>query len=172
MVLAKRAGLPPRDLATASPMRYLTTRSSIPATSLGPANFFINAGHHTQVVSDIEDRGWLGVVMRAGRRVQVEFVSITPPAHCMSGMAGVPQSEIHQPIVGPPVGRSTGVLLQRRAADQQSGTVCSGSARQTPMIPTGQKMAIGDPALKTLQEIAAGETVEAADWGHHRYGRY
>ena len=37
MVLAKRAGLPPAISPPASSMRYPTTRSSIPATSLDPA---------------------------------------------------------------------------------------------------------------------------------------
>ena len=88
---AKRAGLPPRDLATrvidALPDNTLVDTSHIAGP--GFLNFFINAGHHTQVVKAILKTGvGFGCCDEgAGRRVQVEFVSANPtgPLHVGHG---------------------------------------------------------------------------------------
>ena len=87
MVLAKRAGLPPRDLATriidALPDNTLVKTSNIAGP--GFLNFFIDAGHHTGVIQTILETGtsFGRCDEGAGRRVQVEFVSANPtgPLH-------------------------------------------------------------------------------------------
>ena len=136
MVLAKRAGLPPRDLATriidALPDNTLVKTSNIAGP--GFLNFFIYAGHHTGSQSDIEDRVGFGCCDEgAGRRVQVEFVSATPPARFMSGTAGAAIGDHSAACWRHRLAGPQGVLLQRRrAADQQSGTVVQARAGQDP----------------------------------------
>ena len=91
MVLAKRAGIAPRELASqliaVLPANALVDRCDIAGP--GFINFFINLGQHTEVVRTILESG--GAYGRTntggGRRVQVEFVSANPtgPLHVGHG---------------------------------------------------------------------------------------
>ena len=91
MVLAKRAGIAPRDLATqiidTLPDNTLIERCDIAGP--GFINFFVNASHHTGVVRTILESGsaYGKSNSGAGRQVQVEFVSATPtgPLHVGHG---------------------------------------------------------------------------------------
>ncbi len=91
MVLAKRAGMPPRALAekivAAIPANSLIERSDIAGP--GFINFFLSQASNTQVIADIlaagdsygrSDHG-------RGRKVQIEFVSANPtgPLHVGHG---------------------------------------------------------------------------------------
>ena len=82
MVLAKRAGIAPRDLATqiidTLPDNTLIERCDIAGP--GFINFFVNASHHTGVVRTILESGsaYGKSNSGAGRQVQVEFVSANP----------------------------------------------------------------------------------------------
>ena len=91
MVLAKLVGMAPRDLASqlieALPDNTLIDSSDIAGP--GFINFFINPGHHTEVVRTILELG--STYGRSdtgnGRQVQVEFVSANPtgPLHVGHG---------------------------------------------------------------------------------------
>ena len=91
MVLAKRAGVAPRDLAQqiidALPANAMIRQSDIAGP--GFINFFIEQVHHTEVVRTILEAGSLfgHSDAGAGRRVQVEFVSANPtgPLHVGHG---------------------------------------------------------------------------------------
>ena len=91
MVLAKRAGIAPRDLATqiidTLPDNTLIERCDIAGP--GFINFFVNASHHTGVVRTILESGsaYGKSNSGAGRQVQVEFVSANPtgPLHVGHG---------------------------------------------------------------------------------------
>ena len=91
MVLAKRAGMAPKELASkliaALPDNALVDRCDIAGP--GFINFFINPGHHTEVVRTILESGaaYGRTDTGGGRRVQVEFVSANPtgPLHVGHG---------------------------------------------------------------------------------------
>lgn len=91
MVLAKRAGKPPRqlaeDLIAALPDSPLLTRAEIAGP--GFINFFLNQASHTSVLTDILQAGeTFGTsTSGGGRKVQVEFVSANPtgPLHVGHG---------------------------------------------------------------------------------------
>lgn len=91
MVLAKRAGMPPRDLAkaiiTALPDNTLIARTEIAGP--GFINFFLNQASHVDVIRQVLGAGpTFGTsAVGAGRKVQVEFVSANPtgPLHVGHG---------------------------------------------------------------------------------------
>ena len=113
MVIAKRAGLSPRDLAqqviAALPSNNLVARSDIAGP--GFINFFINSERHTEVISTIlSAQSTFGHVdIGQGRKVQVEFVSANPtgPLHVGHGRGAA---------IGDSLGRlleATGWAVQR-----------------------------------------------------------
>lgn len=91
MVMAKRAGLPPRELAQqvidALPTNTLIARADVAGP--GFINFFINPERHTEVISRIlsEKSAFGRSNIGGGRKVQVEFVSANPtgPLHVGHG---------------------------------------------------------------------------------------
>ena len=91
MVLAKRAGMAPKELASkliaALPDNALVDRCDIAGP--GFINFYINPSHHTEVVRTILESGtaYGRTDTGGGRRVQVEFVSANPtgPLHVGHG---------------------------------------------------------------------------------------
>ena len=91
MVLAKRAGMSPRDLAqaivTALPENTLITKAEIAGP--GFINFFLNQASHVEVIGQILAAGsaFGSSDVGAGRKVQVEFVSANPtgPLHVGHG---------------------------------------------------------------------------------------
>ena len=91
MVLAKRAGMAPRDLAqaivTALPENTLIAKAEIAGP--GFINFFLNQASHVEVIGKILASGsaFGSSDVGAGRKVQVEFVSANPtgPLHVGHG---------------------------------------------------------------------------------------
>lgn len=91
MVLAKKANMPPRDLAArliaSLPANTLIDRAEIAGP--GFINFFLSQASYTQVISDIliERQRFGSSATGQGRRVQVEFVSANPtgPLHVGHG---------------------------------------------------------------------------------------
>lgn len=91
MVLAKKAGMPPRDLANrivdALPENNIVERCDIAGP--GFINFFLSQASNTQAINDIFSAG--GQFGRSdigqGRKVQIEFVSANPtgPLHVGHG---------------------------------------------------------------------------------------
>jgi arginyl-tRNA synthetase len=91
LVLAKTAGLPPRELATKL-VAALPANSIIAKTDIaGPGfiNFTLSQASHTEIIGTILDAGahYGSVPVEANNKVQVEFVSANPtgPLHVGHG---------------------------------------------------------------------------------------
>ena len=150
MVIAKRAGLSPRDLAqkviAALPSNNLVARSDIAGP--GFINFFINSERHTEVISTIlSAQSTFGHVdIGQGRKVQVEFVSANPtgPLHVGHGR-------------GAAIGDSLGRLLE-----------ATGWAVQREFYYNDAGQQIQNLAL-SVQARAMGKCPEDADWPDDGY---
>lgn len=172
MVLAKRAGMSPRDLAAqlvgALPENTLIDRVEIAGP--GFINFFINPLCHTEVVRTIlTQRANFGRSDTGrGRHIQVEFVSANPtgPLHVGHGRGAA---------IGDSLGRlleATGWAVQREfyyndAGQQIQNLALSVQARAQGKDPTHPDWPEDGYQGTYIQDVAtaysAKETVEAAD---------
>ena len=172
MVLAKRAGMSPRDLAAqlvgALPENTLIDRVEIAGP--GFINFFINPLCHTEVIRTIlTQRANFGRSDTGrGRHIQVEFVSANPtgPLHVGHGRGAA---------IGDSLGRlleATGWAVQREfyyndAGQQIQNLALSVQARAQGKDPTHPDWPEDGYQGSYIQDVAtaysAKETVEAAD---------
>ncbi|MEK9593052.1 MAG: arginine--tRNA ligase [Luminiphilus sp.] len=172
MVLAKRAGVAPRDLAQqvidALPTNTVIRQSDIAGP--GFINFFIEQHHHTEVVRTILEMGstFGHSDSGAGRRVQVEFVSANPtgPLHVGHGRGAA---------IGDCLGRlleATGWSVQREfyyndAGQQINNLGLSVQARAQGKGPDHSDWPADGYQGHYIEDVAkaylAGETVQAAD---------
>ena len=172
MVLAKRAGMAPRELASkliaALPDNALVDRCDIAGP--GFINFFINPGHHTEVVRTILESGaaYGRTDTGGGRRVQGEFVSANPtgPLHVGHGRGAA---------IGDSLGRlleATGWSVQREfyyndAGQQINNLALSVQARALGKDPDHPDWPADGYQGGYIEDVASaylsGETVQAAD---------
>lgn len=172
MVMAKRAGLSPRDLAqqviAALPANDLIAQSDIAGP--GFINFFINPERHTEIISTIlsEKSAFGHVNVGKGRKVQVEFVSANPtgPLHVGHGRGAA---------IGDSLGRlleATGWTVQREfyyndAGQQIHNLALSVQARAMGKQPGDTEWPEDGYQGHYIQDVAnafkARETVQAAD---------
>ena len=172
MVLAKRAGMAPKELASkliaALPDNALVDRCDIAGP--GFINFFINPGHHTKVVRTILESGaaYGRTDTGGGRRVQVEFVSANPtgPLHVGHGRGAA---------IGDSLGRllvATGWSVQREfyyndAGQQINNLALSVQARALGKDPEHPDWPADGYQGGYIEDVAraylSGETVQAAD---------
>ena len=172
MVLAKRVGLPPRDLASqlieALPDNTLIDSSDIAGP--GFINFFINPGHHTEVVRTILELG--STYGRSdtgnGRQVQVEFVSANPtgPLHVGHGRGAAIGDSLSRLL------EATGWSVHREfyyndAGQQINNLALSVQARAQGKDPDHPDWPADGYQGGYIEDVAtaylAGETVQAAD---------
>jgi arginyl-tRNA synthetase len=172
MVMAKRAGLAPRDLAQqvidALPINALIASADIAGP--GFINFFINPERHTEIISRIfSERSTFGQTnIGGGRKVQVEFVSANPtgPLHVGHGRGAA---------IGDCLGRlldATGWTVQREfyyndAGQQIQNLALSVQARAMGKSPDDTDWPEDGYQGSYIQDVAnafmAAETVQAAD---------
>ncbi len=172
MVMAKRAGLAPRDLAQqvidALPINALIASADIAGP--GFINFFINPERHTEIISRIfSERTTFGQTnIGEGRKVQVEFVSANPtgPLHVGHGRGAA---------IGDCLGRlldATGWAVQREfyyndAGQQIQNLALSVQARAMGKSPDDTDWPEDGYQGSYIQDVAnafmAAETVQAAD---------
>jgi arginyl-tRNA synthetase len=172
MVMAKRAGLAPRDLAQqvidALPINALIASTDIAGP--GFINFFINPERHTEIISRIfSERSTFGQTnIGGGRKVQVEFVSANPtgPLHVGHGRGAA---------IGDCLGRlldATGWTVQREfyyndAGQQIQNLALSVQARAMGKSPDDTDWPEDGYQGSYIQDVAnafmAAETVQAAD---------
>jgi len=172
MVMAKRAGLAPRDLAQqvidALPINALIASADIAGP--GFINFFINPERHTEIISRIfSERSTFGQTnIGEGRKVQVEFVSANPtgPLHVGHGRGAA---------IGDCLGRlldATGWAVQREfyyndAGQQIQNLALSVQARAMGKSPDDTDWPEDGYQGSYIQDVAnafmAAETVQAAD---------
>jgi len=172
MVLAKRAGMSPRDLAeqlvAALPENTLIDRVEIAGP--GFINFFINPLCHTEIIRTIltEGTNFGRSNTGQGRHLQVEFVSANPtgPLHVGHGRGAA---------IGDSLGRlleATGWAVQREfyyndAGQQIQNLALSVQARAQGKDPTHPDWPEDGYQGSYIQDVAAAysakETVEAAD---------
>ena len=172
MVMAKRAGIAPRDLAqqviAALPDNSLIARTDIAGP--GFINFFINPERHTEIIPTIlsEKSNFGRADIGRGRRVQVEFVSANPtgPLHVGHGRGAA---------IGDSLGRlleATGWTVQREfyyndAGQQIHNLALSVQARAMGKDPEDPEWPEDGYQGTYIQDVAnafmARETVQAAD---------
>ena len=172
MVLAKRAGMAPKELASkliaALPDNALVDRCDIAGP--GFINFYINPSHHTEVVRTILESGaaYGRTDTGGGRRVQVEFVSANPtgPLHVGHGRGAA---------IGDSLGRlleATGWSVQREfyyndAGQQINNLALSVQARALGKDPDPPDWPADGYQGGYIEDVASaylsGETVQAAD---------
>lgn len=172
MVLAKRAGMAPRDLATqliaALPDNPLIDRCDIAGP--GFINFFVKQSQQTDIVRIILEAGdaYGRSDTGAGRQVQVEFVSANPtgPLHVGHGRGAA---------IGDSLGRlleATGWVVQREfyyndAGQQINNLALSVQARAQGKGPSHEDWPADGYQGGYIEDVAAayaaGETVHAAD---------
>ena len=172
MVLAKRAGMAPKELASkliaALPDNALVDRCDIAGP--GFINFCINPGHHTEVVRTILESGaaYGRTDTGGGRRVQVEFVSANPtgPLHVGHGRGAA---------IGDSLGRlleATGWSVQREfyyndAGQQINNLALSVQARALGKDPEHPDWPADGYQGGYIEDVASaylsGEKVQAAD---------
>ena len=172
MVLAKRAGMAPKELASkliaALPDNALVDRCDIAGP--GFINFYINPSHHTEVVRTILESGaaYGRTDTGGGRRVQVEFVSANPtgPLHVGHGRGAA---------IGDSIGRlleATGWSVQREfyyndAGQQINNLALSVQARALGKDPEHPDWPADGYQGGYIEDVASaylsGETVQAAD---------
>ena len=172
MVLAKRAGMAPKELASkliaALPDNALVDRCDIAGP--GFINFYINPSHHTEVVRTILESGaaYGRTDTGGGRRVQVEFVSANPtgPLHVGHGRGAA---------IGDSLGRlleATGWSVHREfyyndAGQQINNLALSVQARALGKDPEHPDWPADGYQGGYIEDVASaylsGETVQAAD---------
>ncbi len=172
MVLAKRAGMAPKELASkliaALPDNALVDRCDIAGP--GFINFYINPSHHTEVVRTILESGaaYGRTDTGGGRRVLVEFVSANPtgPLHVGHGRGAA---------IGDSLGRlleATGWSVQREfyyndAGQQINNLALSVQARALGKDPEHPDWPADGYQGGYIEDVASaylsGETVQAAD---------
>ena len=172
MVLAKRAGMAPRDLATqliaALPDNNIVERCDIAGP--GFINFFVNQSRQTDIVRTIIEAGdrYGRSETGAGQKVQVEFVSANPtgPLHVGHGRGAA---------IGDSLGRlleATGWTVQREfyyndAGQQINNLALSVQARAQGKDPTHKDWPTDGYQGGYIEDVAAAyvacETVHAAD---------
>lgn len=172
MVLAKRAGMAPRDLATqlinALPTNTLVDRCDIAGP--GFINFFVNQSQQTGIVRSIIEAGetYGRSDTGEGQQVQVEFVSANPtgPLHVGHGRGAA---------IGDSLGRlleATGWTVQREfyyndAGQQINNLALSVQARAQGKDPAHEDWPPDGYQGGYIQDVAAayiaGETIHAAD---------
>ena len=172
MVLAKRAGMAPKELASkliaALPDNALVDRCDIAGP--GFINFYINPSHHTEVVRTILESGaaYGRTDTGGGRRVQVEFVSANPtgPLHVGHGRGAA---------IGDSLGRlleATGWSVQREfyyndAGQQINNLALSVQARALGKDPEHPDWPADGYQGGYIEDVASaylsGEKVQAAD---------
>ena len=172
MVLAKRAGIAPRDLATqiidTLPDNTLIERCDIAGP--GFINFFVNASHHTGVVRTIlESVSAYGKSNSgAGRQVQVEFVSANPtgPLHVGHGRGAAIGDSLSRLL------EATGWSVQREfyyndAGQQINNLALSVQARGQGKGPDHPDWPADGYQGGYIEDVAAayiaGDSVQAAD---------
>ena len=172
MVLAKRAGMAPRELATqliaALPDNNIFERCDIAGP--GFINFFVNQSRQTGIVRTIIEAGdrYGRSETGAGQKVQVEFVSANPtgPLHVGHGRGAA---------IGDSLGRlleATGWTVQREfyyndAGQQINNLALSVQARAQGKDPTHKDWPTDGYQGGYIEDVAAAyvacETVHAAD---------
>ena len=172
MVLAKRAGMAPRELATqliaALPDNNIVERCDIAGP--GFINFFVNQSRQTGIVRTIIEAGdrYGRSETGAGQKVQVEFVSANPtgPLHVGHGRGAA---------IGDSLGRlleATGWTVQREfyyndAGQQINNLALSVQARAQGKDPTHKDWPTDGYQGGYIEDVAAAyvacETVHAAD---------
>ena len=172
MVLAKRAGMAPRELATqliaALPDNNIVERCDIAGP--GFINFFVNQSQQTGIVRTIIEAGdrYGRSETGAGQKVQVEFVSANPtgPLHVGHGRGAA---------IGDSLGRlleATGWTVQREfyyndAGQQINNLALSVQARAQGKDPTHKDWPTDGYQGGYIEDVAAAyvacETVHAAD---------
>ncbi|MAA84155.1 MAG: arginine--tRNA ligase [Halieaceae bacterium] len=172
MVLAKRAGIAPRDLATqiidTLPDNTLIERCDIAGP--GFINFFVNASHHTGVVRTILESGsaYGKSNSGAGRQVQVEFVSANPtgPLHVGHGRGAAIGDSLSRLL------EATGWSVQREfyyndAGQQINNLALSVQARGQGKGPDHPDWPADGYQGGYIEDVAAayiaGDSVQAAD---------
>lgn len=172
MVLAKRAGMPPRDLATAIveriPKNTVISRCDIAGP--GFINFHISQASNLEVVEKILDSGAsFGRTQEGeGRRVQVEFVSANPtgPLHVGHGRGAAIGDALCRLLDN--AGWSVhGEFYYNDAGQQISNLALSVKARLDGIEPGDDRWPKdgyqGDYIREVARAYANGETVNAAD---------
>ena len=172
MVLAKRAGMAPRELATqliaALPDNNIVERCDIAGP--GFINFFVNQSRQTDIVRTIIEAGdrYGRSETGAGQKVQVEFVSANPtgPLHVGHGRGAA---------IGDSLGRlleATGWTVQREfyyndAGQQINNLALSVQVRAQGKDPTHKDWPTDGYQGGYIEDVAAAyvacETVHAAD---------
>ena len=172
MVLAKRAGMAPRELATqliaALPDNNIVERCDIAGP--GFINFFVNQSRQTDIIRTIIEAGdrYGRSETGAGQKVQVEFVSANPtgPLHVGHGRGAA---------IGDSLGRlleATGWTVQREfyyndAGQQINNLALSVQARAQGKDPTHKDWPTDGYQGGYIEDVAAAyvacETVHAAD---------
>lgn len=172
MVLAKRAGMAPRELATqliaALPDNNIVERCDIAGP--GFINFFVNQSRQTDIVRTIIEAGdrYGRSETGAGQKVQVEFVSANPtgPLHVGHGRGAA---------IGDSMGRlleATGWTVQREfyyndAGQQINNLALSVQVRAQGKDPTHKDWPTDGYQGGYIEDVAAAyvacETVHAAD---------
>ena len=172
MVLAKRAGMPPRDLAeriiAALPENSVIARCEIAGP--GFINFYLSQDSNTQAVRDILEAGerFGHSNIGANQPVQVEFVSANPtgPLHVGHGRGAAIGDALCRLL------SATGWNVHREfyyndAGQQITNLALSVQARargQTPEDPAWPEDGYqGEYIIDLAQAYLAGDTVSAAD---------
>lgn len=172
LVLAKTAGLPPRELATKL-VAALPANSIIAKTDIaGPGfiNFTLSQASHTQIIGTILDAGahYGSVPVDANNKVQVEFVSANPtgPLHVGHGRGAAIGDSLCRLLT------ATGWNVHREfyyndAGQQIMNLALSVQARARGLVPEDEDWPAdgyqGDYISDLANAFIAGDAVSAAD---------
>lgn len=172
LVLAKTAGLPPRELATKL-VAALPANSIIAKTDIaGPGfiNFTLSQASHTQIIGTILDAGahYGSVPVEANNKVQVEFVSANPtgPLHVGHGRGAAIGDCLCRLLT------ATGWNVHREfyyndAGQQIMNLALSVQARAKGLVPEDEDWPAdgyqGDYIIDLANAYIAGDAVSAAD---------
>ena len=172
LVLAKTAGLPPRELATKL-VAALPANSIIAKTDIaGPGfiNFSLSQASHTQIIGTILDAGahYGSVPVDANNKVQVEFVSANPtgPLHVGHGRGAAIGDSLCRLLT------ATGWNVHREfyyndAGQQIMNLALSVQARARGLVPEDEGWPAdgyqGDYISDLANAFIAGDAVSAAD---------
>lgn len=172
LVLAKTAGLPPRELATKL-VAALPANSIIAKTDIaGPGfiNFTLSQASHTEIIGTILDAGahYGSVPVEANNKVQVEFVSANPtgPLHVGHGRGAAIGDCLCRLLT------ATGWNVHREfyyndAGQQIMNLALSVQARAKGLVPEDEDWPAdgyqGDYIIDLANAYIAGDAVSAAD---------
>ena len=172
LVLAKTAGLPPRELATKL-VAALPANSIIAKTDIaGPGfiNFTLSQASHTEIIGTILDAGahYGSVHVEANNKVQVEFVSANPtgPLHVGHGRGAAIGDCLCRLLT------ATGWNVHREfyyndAGQQITNLALSVQARAKGLVPEDEDWPAdgyqGDYIIDLANAFIAGDAVSAAD---------